>query len=422
MKSQISTGKVQDIQKIRREKEKREKQKRKAAGPKGKLNIALILIIILTVAFGIIMVYSASYNYCINKNLPPYKLALKQAIFAVGGIAIMLFVARFINYQIFTRISGLAWTLYIVSIIMSIAVMFIGVKANGARRWLELGPVQLQPSELLKVAVVLVLANFIHKHGSEFNIIKHKLQAWSIVLAPAAIVIICCSNLSSGLIILGIGAVIIGSTSKNFWKIGLIVFIVGGLAVFGIIGIAKITPAGKTPNIPIVNIVLKGYRLDRIRAWINPFEDKTGYQAVQSLYAIGSGGVFGKGLSNGIQKLGFLPEPYNDIIFAVICEELGLVGSILLLLIYCIIVGIGLIGITMQTKNMDGQMLALGITSMIGLQALANAAVTLGIIPTTGMQLPLISYGGTGLVVVLGALGLLLNVSYQNSLEKAKAK
>lgn len=391
-------------------------QKRKKSH-KSTPDYVLIGLIILIVAFGILMVYSASYYYAMSKGWSATHFARKQLFFGVVGIGAMLFITRYFDYHICTN-RNLVTGFYIISVIAAISVRFIGVEANGAKRWIAIGPIQIQPSEFVKLAVVLMVTSYIIRNRKRMNQVKVNVIAWLIVVIPAGIVTTLGSNLSSGIVILGIGAVIIFCASPKIWYY--FAPIVAGLVlVFAVRQLAINTPQGQDTTIPIVKQILPAYRIDRIRAWTNPFSDPSGdgYQTIQALYAVGSGGLFGRGLSQGVQKLGFMPEPYNDIIFAVICEELGLVGALILMIVYGIVVMRGM-AIAMRAPDYSGSFIAIGITSMIGIQAIINVAVNTNTIPTTGMQLPLISYGGTALLVLLATLGILLNISKYSSVEK----
>ncbi len=383
----------------------------------------LMAMIILTTLFGVLMVYSASRYYCANKGWAPTKFAFKQLSLAAVGFIAMYFIIFKFDYHSFFKfkwkgIDGI-WLIYWVCIILAASVKFIGIEANGAKRWLQVGPVQIQPSEFLKIAVALAITHFIVDHKESFDrSLVTKGMAWVVIGIPAGVVTVLGSNLSSGIVILGIGALIIMAASKNI-KTYLVLVVAGVAAIFWVRHLAVITPQGQDPNVPVVNKILVGYRLDRVRAWIDPFTDpkNKGYQPIQSLYSVSGGGLFGKGIFNGVQKLGFLPEPYNDIIFAVICEELGLVGAIALMVVYMAMVIRGLM-IAIKAKDYEGAYVAIGISGMIGLQAVINAAVNTNTIPTTGMQLPLVSYGGTALVVLLATLGILLNISTKANIEK----
>lgn len=391
--------------------------RRRKKSKRGTPDFILLGMIIMIVAFGVVMVYSASFYYCTNKGWSPIYFAKKQLMLGLLGVVAMLFITYRFDYHICTN-RTLVRSFYWISLAAAASVKFIGIEANGAKRWIGLGPIQIQPSEFMKLAVVLMVSSYIIRNRSTIHKFRTRMWAWLIVLLPAGVVTVLGSNLSSGIVIFGIGALIIFAASPKIWYYFGIVLL-GFLLIVGVRQLAINTPKGEDPNIPIVNKILKGYRLDRVRAWIDPFTDPQddGYQSIQALYAVGSGGLFGKGLAQGVQKMGFLPEPYNDIIFAVICEELGLIGALVLMLAYGIIVMRGM-AIAMKAPDYSGAFIALGISSMVGMQAIINVAVNTNTIPTTGMQLPLISYGGTALVVLLATLGLLLNVSRYSSIEK----
>lgn len=380
-------------------------------------DFVLMAIILIIVAFGVVMVYSASFNYCTGKGWAPTKLAIKQLGLGAVGIIAMLWISFKFDYHICTN-RNLVRLFYWGSILLAASVKVIGIEANGAKRWIQIGGIQIQPSEFVKLAVVLMLTSFIIRNKRDMNRPINILKGWLLVLIPTGVVVVLGTNLSSGLVIGGIGAVIMFScTGKVRYYLLLIALGVG--LIFGVRYLASVTPKGEDPNFPIINKILPGYRLDRIRVWEDPWTDPTedGYQPIQALLAVGSGGLFGVGLGSGVQKLGFLPEPYNDIIFAVICEELGLVGALLLMLGYAVIVIRGM-AIAMRAPDFSGSLMAIGITSMIGIQAIINVAVNTNTLPTTGMQLPLVSYGGTALVVLLATLGLLLNISRSADIEK----
>ncbi len=377
----------------------------------------LIAIILMIVAFGIVMVYSASFNYCTGKGWAPTKLAVKQLGAGIIGVVAMLWIGFKFDYHFCTN-RNLVRVFYWGSTLLAASVKFIGIEANGAKRWIQIGGTQIQPSEFVKLAVVLMLTSFILRNRKEINKPINIIKGWLIVLIPAGIVVVLGTNLSSGLVIAGIGAVIMFSCTGKI-KYYVILVAIGIGLIFGVRYLAAVTPKGEDPNIPVINKILSGYRLDRIRVWEDPWTDPTadGYQPIQALLAVGSGGLFGVGLGSGVQKLGFLPEPYNDIIFAVICEELGLIGALLLMMGYAIIVIRGMT-IALRAPDFSGSIMAIGITSMIGIQAIINVAVNTNTLPTTGMQLPLVSYGGTALVVLLGTLGLLINISKSADIQK----
>lgn len=391
--------------------------KKKAIPKKKPVDNILLIMILLLAAFGVIMVYSASYHYSmVNMNKPSY-FGFKQLTSVALGIVVMLIVAYNISYRIFSNMK-IAWLCYIVSLTLSALVLVMGETTKGATRWLNIAGIRFQPSELAKIAVVILLSAYIVKHRKEMHKLRYLVCAWLIVLIPTGLIAI--ENLSSAIVIFLIGTAIMFVASPKVWYY-LLLIALGVTIVVSVYFLAMNTDRTHEIDIPLVGTILKQYRLDRIRVWQDPWLDPKGkgYQPIQSLFAVGSGGIFGVGLGKGVQKLGFLPEPHNDIIFAVICEELGLVGAIAVLLVYTILVIRGLI-IAIHAYDYFGTLVAVGISSMIGIQVLINVAVNTNTIPTTGMQLPLISYGGTAVVVLLGGLGILLNISKLSNL-KTKA-
>lgn len=378
-------------------------------------DILLIAVIILIVAFGVIMVYSASHYHAMNTSGDPFKFAKKQGLIGVAGILGMLFITYKLDYRMLSNMF-IAKCAYWGSIAISLSVLVIGVEVNGAKRWFPLPfGLSFQPSELVKIGVVIMLSAFIIKYRKKLHLFRYVLWGAGIVLLPTAVVAI--ENLSSAIVIAFIGFLILFVSTPRVWY-----YIVGifGVAVLvgGVYMLAMNTDASQEIPGPVGHI-LKQYRLDRIRVWKDPWLDPVdkGYQPIQSLYAVGSGGIFGKGLGQGIQKLGFLPEPYNDIIFAVICEELGLVGAVLLLLAYTILVLRGF-AIAAQAYDLFGALVAVGISGMVGIQVLINVGVNTNTLPTTGMQLPMVSYGGTAILILLCSLGLLTNVSRTSCISK----
>ena len=391
-----------------------QKKKKKTLGTPDYIMMAVILLIF---AFGVVMVYSASFYYCVNNGKAPASLALKQHAIGSVGIIAMLWLTYKFDYHLFSM-KAISWGLYIVSICLSILVMFVGKEVNGAKRWIAIGSIQFQPSEIAKVAVIVMLASYIVRNRKKFNQLKYRIGAWLIFLIPAGIVML--ENLSSAIVIGGIGFIMCFISMPKV-KIYIFMVILGFGAVFGAYSLAMSTPEGQDPSNFILKKVLPAYRLERIQVWLDPWIDPrdSGYQPIQALYAVGSGGLFGKGLGNSVQKQSFLPEPYNDIIFAVICEELGLVGALVLILGYAILIIRGLI-VAMRSPDYFGSLVAAGISTMVAIQVIINIAVNTNTIPTTGMQLSLVSYGGTAVAVLLATLGILLNVSKSANIQKVK--
>ena len=276
----------------------------------------------------------------------------------------------------------------LLSILLGVAVLLFGEEYNGSKRWLSLGPVSFQPSEFAKVAVIVFLSWLIEKNIKKMGKFK------SIVLTMLTILpivgLVGASNLSTAIIILGIGAVLIFTASPKylqfFWMIA------GGAGFMTIF------------------LALESYRLERIAIWRNPEKYEKGYQTLQGLYAIGSGGLFGRGLGNSVQKLGFLPEAQNDMIFSIICEELGLVGAGILIGVFLILIWRFFV-IAAKAEDLTGALIATGAMAHMMIQIILNIAVVTNSIPNTGITLPFISYGGTSVVFLLLEMGLVLSVS-----------
>ena len=342
-----------------------------------------LLVLVIT---GLVLLTSISaYNGNVKFHDSFYYL--KKQGFATGlGLVGMAVVSR-IDYH---RWIPLAVPGYLLSILLGVAVLLFGEEYNGSKRWLSLGPVSFQPSEFAKVAVIVFLSWLIEKNIKKMGKFK------SIVLTMLTILpivgLVGASNLSTAIIILGIGAVMIFTASPEylqfFWMIA------GGAGFMTIF------------------LALESYRLERIAIWRNPEKYEKGYQTLQGLYAIGSGGLFGRGLGNSVQKLGFLPEAQNDMIFSIICEELGLFGAVLLTILFVFLL-YRLMFIAQNAPDLLGSLIVTGIFAHIALQVILNIAVVLNVIPTTGVTLPFISYGGTSILFLMTEMGIALNVSRQ---------
>lgn len=350
----------------------------------------LLFIIIFLVGFGLVMLYStSSYNAQLRFN--DSALYLKKQLFAsLLGFAGMFVVAS-IDYHIWLKLSGL---FYIVALGLCTIVIFKGSNYNGSTRWLEVGPVSFQPSELAKMAVILFLATVINRIPKQMGKFSSVVKIMLIVLPVLGVVGY--SNLSTAIIILGIAIFLIFVASPKYAQF----FLIGGFVIaFG-----------------AVFIMMAGYRAERIRIWLNPENYEKGYQTLQGLYAIGSGGLFGKGLGESMQKLGFLPEAQNDMIFSIICEELGLFGAVCIILLFLLLIWRFLV-IANNASDLFGALIVVGIMAHIAIQVILNIAVVTNSIPNTGVTLPFISYGGTSVAILLTEMGLALGVSRGIKLE-----
>ncbi len=351
----------------------------------------LLFIIIFLVGFGLVMLYStSSYNAQLKFDDSAFYLK-KQLSATLLGFAGMLLVAN-IDYHVWLKLSGLA---YLTAAALCTAVIFAGTNLNGSTRWLKIGPLSFQPSEVAKMAVILFLSALISRiprqMGSFYTIIK------VIVLVLPIVGIVAYSNLSTAIIILGIAICLIFVASPKYLQF----IVMGGIVL----------------AVGAVFIMLESYRAERLKIWLNPEAFEKGYQTLQGLYAIGSGGLFGKGLGESMQKLGFLPEAQNDMIFSIICEELGLFGAICVILLFLLLLWRFLV-IANNAPDLAGALIVVGIMSHIALQVILNIAVVTNSIPNTGVTLPFISYGGTSAAILLTEMGLALGVSRGIKLEK----
>ena len=296
----------------------------------------------------------------------------------------MLIVSR-MDYHIFGKFAFYA---YLLSLALSGAVLIFGDSYNGSKRWLSLGPLSFQPSEFAKLAVILFLAYMVSsqkkKRGNVFLI------SMVIGLVLPIVGLVGTNNLSTAIIILGIAVILIFVSNPKYLQ----------FIWIGAVGIGFIS----------IFLSMESYRLERLAIWKNPENFEKGFQTIQGLYAIGSGGLFGRGLGESIQKLGFVPEAQNDMIFSIICEELGLTGAIILIIIFIVMIWRFMV-IATHAKDLFGSLIAVGVMGHIAIQVMLNIAVVTNTIPNTGITLPFISYGGTSVLFLLSEMGLALSVS-----------
>ena len=300
------------------------------------------------------------------------------------GIVLMLFVAG-MDYHIWQRLAVFG---YLAAVALSVAVMLFGREINGSKRWLALGPFSFQPSEFAKVALILFLADLVTKNvktiGKMWTLCR--IMFWILPIVG----LVGASNLSTAIIILGIGVILIFVASPKY-------------AQFAMMGIAGACFMG-------IFLALESYRLERLAIWRNPEKYEKGYQTLQGLYAIGSGGVFGVGIGNSVQKLGFVPEAQNDMIFSIICEELGLAGAGIIVFLFLLLIWRFFL-IASGSRDLFGALIATGAMAHMMIQVILNIAVVTNTIPNTGITLPFISYGGTSVMFLLIEMGLVLSVS-----------
>ena len=349
-----------------------------------KPDYGLVITVLLLVIIGWYVLYSTSaYNGQVKFQDSFYYL--KKQLFATSlGLAGMYAMAN-IDYHIWQKFALPAYSL---SLVLSLLVLFIGDEYNGSKRWLSFGPLSFQPSEFAKLAVILFLAWLIEKFGKRMR--KFTVLMVVMISILPIVGLVGASNLSTAIIILGIGIVLVFVASPAYAQ-----FVWLGISAVGFMTIFLATAS---------------YRLERIAIWLNPEAYEKGYQTLQGLYAIGSGGLFGRGSGESIQKLGFVPEAQNDMIFSIICEEWGLVGASFLILLFLILIWRFFV-IAVHAKDLFGSLIAAGAMAHFMIQVILNIAVVTNTIPNTGITLPFVSYGGTSVLFLLMEIGVVLNVS-----------
>ena len=359
----------------------------------------LLFIVLFLLGFGMIMVYStSSYEASLSASLKydeAYYLK-HQALAAVMGLVAMIVVAN-IPYHFWERFAVLGY--FVSAILIALVLTPLGIEANGARRWLNLG-LSVQPAEIAKLCMILFLASFICKMGKG---IRTGRGFWLVLMIPVPICLMVwkiTNNMSSAIIIFGIALLMLFVASPDYKR-----FVLMGAA-----GVAAVAALG----FAIIQMEHSdlGFRGGRILAWLNPeaYASGTGFQTLQALYAIGSGGIFGKGLGQSMQKLGFLPEAQNDMIFSIICEELGLFGGIAVILLFVLLIWRFMV-IANNASDLFGALLVVGVMGHIAIQVILNIAVVTNTIPNTGISLPFISYGGSSVMFLLIEIGLVLSVA-----------
>lgn len=343
----------------------------------------LAAVIFALMILGLVILYSTSaYNGRVKFDDSAYYF--KKQIFATALGAACMYAVSKIDYHVMVKAAPFV---YGCSLVLSTLVLFIGDEYNGSKRWLSLGPLSFQPAELAKLAVILFITWIIcgNKKKNGLGLI------FKVLLCVLPIVgLVGSNNLSTAVIILGIAIILIFVSNPHYIQfVGLGVVCISFLGVF---------------------LAMESYRLERLAVWRNPEAYDKGFQTLQGLLAIGSGGMFGQGLGNSMQKLGFVPEAQNDMIFSIICEELGLVGASLVILLFGILI-YRLFKIAMGYIDMEGLLISAGIMTHIALQVILNIAVVTNTIPNTGITLPFISYGGTSVLFLLSEMGLAISVS-----------
>ncbi len=355
-----------------------------------KVDIPFLILVLLLLAVGLIMLYSASYaqsEYDTGYEIST-KYLQKQAVCAAIGLIAMYFFSR-IPAAVWYN---LAWPLYGISILLLLSVLVIGQEVNGARRWISIAGIQFQPSEVAKFTMILLFARLTVKYGPDAKKFRFGVLGFGFALLGILVPLALEKHLSA-IMLMGMVAVVM-------------MFVAGTSVKWLLAG------AGAAVVFVLVYITFMGYAGDRVTAWLHPELDPgdTGYQILQSLYAIGSGGLFGLGWGKSRQKYLYLPFQYNDYIFAIVCEELGLVGAILIIALFSTLILRGY-WVALRARDRFSTVLAAGLTTLIAIQTILNLGVVSNLLPSTGIALPFFSYGGTALAVNLGEMGVILSIS-----------
>ena len=352
---------------------------------------SLLFITIFMMGFGLVMLYSASsYEASMEFGDSKYYV-ISQIKAAVIGVILMVVVIKF-DYHIFKK-PLVALAAYFGSILMAMMVLSpIGISANGASRWISIAGFSIQVCEVVKIGVIVFMTFVIEKKAKKLKNIGTFLLCMVFIGISAGVIALITKDLSSAIIVAGIGVVMLFVACP---RISYFVIMIGA-------GVAAVAGA----------IMIEPFRFERIRVWLNPekFADEGGFQVLQSLYSLGSGGLFGKGLGNGIQKLGYVPEAQNDMIFTVICEELGVIGGIAVILMFIFMIWRFMI-VANNAPDLFGSMLVVGVMAHISIQTVMNIAVVTNSMPNTGVTLPFMSYGGSSILCLLIEIGIVLAVS-----------
>ena len=389
-----------------------------SGGRRGDLSLSFFAYVMILLVVGIVMMSSASYAWAYSEHGGDGLFyAKKQAKNALVGFAAMLFFMK-MDYHNFKNLKlpvlkklNIASLMYIVGAALLIAVLFIGNDEGGtmgARRWIDIGPLNLQPSEVAKLALIIFFAYSMERDGKNMNTFKTGILKYSMILGLYVLLIGLEKHISGIILIstIAVAMILCGGVNKKHF-IGL------GAAVLGL-AIAYISWQAQVPD---------SYVAVRIKSWKDPFADKLNdtWQTANSLIAIGSGGLFGLGLGNSRQKYLYLPETKNDFVFPIVCEELGFAGALAIIIVFFLLIVEGY-SIAVRCKDRFGMLIAVGITTQIGIQTVLNLAVVSNLIPNTGISLPFFSYGGTALIMQLAEMGIMLNISQHRYYPDEKPK
>jgi cell division protein FtsW len=359
----------------------------------------LFLATLALVSVSVVMVYSASALVALERFQQPYLFVTKQVMWALLGTALLSIVMR-VDYRVY-RNDTVVWSLLAVVAVLLVVVLF-SPTVNGAKRWFAIGGFGIQPSELAKVAAIVFTAVTLERRMHRINDLRYALLPIALIVGALVALILVEPDLGTALSLVAVVAIMVFAAGISYR------YLCGAVLL----------------SLPALYVILMSadYRRRRLLSFLDPWADPLGdgFQSIQSLIAVGAGGVFGRGLMQGVQKLFYLPEPHTDFIFAVIGEEMGLIGTTVVLMCFCVIAWRG-IRTAMLAPDSFGSFLALGLTMMIVVTAFVNMSVVLGLLPTKGLPLPLVSFGGSSLLINLLGLGVLLNISQHASAETKAA-
>lgn len=363
------------------------------------MDIPFLFLVLTILVVGLIMMFSASYPYAFYHNHDSFFFIKRQFIFAVLGVIAMIFV----SYVDYTKLHKLVIPFLGTSFVLLILVLVMP-PMNGVHRWIQLGSFSFQASEITKFAIILSFSHFISHNLNRMHTFKYGILPYLIILAPTIVLLALEPHISCSVIVilLAAGMLFIGGVKLRWF--GMVLGAIASALIYLVVFTDKLT-----------------YANNRISGWLDPFGSSSGvdtWQTRQGLYAIGSGGILGLGLGNSRQKYLYIPEPQNDFIFSVVCEELGFVGAVMILLLFALLVWRGIV-ISMRAKDKFGMLLGIGLTAQVGLQVILNIAVVTNTIPNTGISLPFFSYGGTSLMMLLAQMGVILSISRSSHLQKS---
>ncbi len=365
----------------------------------GKLDPTFLILVLVLLTVGLICLFSSSYAYALQNYGNSFHFIKKQLFFAVAGVCIMLFLSN-VDYHFYKKF---AWIIYFLSVIMLIVVLILPPLQEGFdyKRWLKIGSFSFQPSEIAKFAIILLFSKLIANNSKNMKKFSFGIATLGALLALVCGLVVVETHLSATLLI---------------FAIGVSLMVVGGIK-------ARYIAGGAVAGVALgAGAILSGvvdYGSTRLAVWRDPWSDVTGsgWQTIQSLLSIGSGGLFGAGLGESRQKYLWVPEPHNDFIFAIVCEELGLVGALVIIALFAALVWRGFI-IASRAKDQFGTLMAFGLIIQVGIQAALNIMVVTNTIPNTGISLPFFSYGGTALVMLLAQMGIVLSISRASKVNK----